>query len=727
MTSSDEAAAHTSCSDPTTSTSTTAMEELAQDIERCAAKIMALTEGGLTPKFVVTNNFGSDNELAKGLGTFHENLRTCAVCSDPQHELSTCLSIVADSGAAPATPTAALNDVYYCYDDVVLDPELIPANLDWKQSPEMRRFLHEALGPVLDALLTLRPLDAARYLDLIQTTHNKRTLCPILPKSLPHHSTIAEAAPSLYNQPHCTAPPPDNQLSPAVTEWAFTDLGNEALSSSLFVDSSHNVQSLASQEESLLLSIEDACPILENFHHDPAHSDSATLSSPADTPKILMVAADSTEQPSLFQSSDATSTRIYSDLRDWVQRGIEHQDEHIRAENRVCGAPLQHVLEVVHRDLRSMVDYTTMAAQDLAHFCNSSSVASNIFPLPGPGIPPSNPPQSATAEFIQLSMPPSTLTESEHSLNSVIVPHDENGSTTHLSADRTENPGQRSGCAPIAQSSVSDITRNKCQLSEEEKEITERGKLMKRFQYNWEFWRERSTSRPWFSIVMEYMSIEAAKAHAICCILAEHHHNKLLVPFQECLSLRFKNEYTLSQLLASTSFRDRNAGMHTRYWELLPPPEGAYYEYEDLSYYTSSNKSFPYASSDNFPYPDSEYDSRASEWASPDNLPALEPIPNLPYTTTPVDPESDVIDTTAAETLPIQLPPHKTPLRVRNALIYIYTDTESANSVDDPDSVRNRADRTDHIIHVRRTREWEDGGGSYTDWTIDDEQQAIAI
>ncbi|KAJ7682975.1 hypothetical protein B0H17DRAFT_1138023 [Mycena rosella] len=117
---------------------------------------------------------------------------------------------------------------------------------------------------------------------------------------------------------------------------------------------------------------------------------------------------------------------------------------------------------------------------------------------------------------------------------------------------------------------------------------------------------------------------------------------------------------------------------------------------------------------------------RNSELASPGDLPALEPIPNLHYTTIPGDPiytKSDVIDTTAAETLSIQLPLHKMPLCVCNTLTHIYTDTESTNSTDDLDSVHNRADWTDHIIHVHRTREWEDEGGSYTDWTVDDEQQ----
>ncbi|KAJ7605651.1 hypothetical protein B0H17DRAFT_1154224 [Mycena rosella] len=774
----------------------------------------------------------------------------------------------------------------------------------------MRRFLREALGPVLDALLTLSPPDATRYLDLIQTAHDVRetfqslaetlekrqfggsaaaasalmseldavlggkqdeqnldstatdltavdpaaiTGSPLTEANLVTHTAdvatpsfdyrrgrpIARAWSSssgsrasssdsyevLYDRPRRLAPPLQNHLSPAITEWsvtssdfrinpnnvineavsrAFADLEHEAPTSLHFVDPSNNVQSLASHEESLLLSVEDVRPILESFHHDTAHSDSANSSLPADASEILTAAADSAGQPSLFQSGEATSARIYSDLRDWVQRGVEHQDEHIRAENRVCGAPLQHVLEVVHRDLRDMVDYTAMAAQDLAHFRSLSSVASTLPPLPGSGIPPSNSPPSTTFEYTELSTPPSASTDSGHDFESATASRIKNSSVTRALTDLTENLNQSSGGDAVAESATSDTIGNKRRMSEEEKEVAERGRPMKRFRkYSGDALRRtviqheayKSTGfldsysiqlvagvrlgilegaqrletmvlhRYGIHEVFNYFeaitgtnyvhnpkfqrhfpshltnhpllnSIEAAKAHAVCCVFAEHRRYELLTPFQECLNLRFKNEYTLSRLLASSSFHDQYAGAHTRYWELLPSPEGAYYEYEDSSYYTSSDESFPYASSDDFPYPDSEYDPRASpvprdsESENPNDLPALEPIPNLHYATTPTDStytESDAIDATAAETLFIQLPPHETPLRVRNALTLAHFGIEAPNPVEDTNSVGNRAVRTDHIINVRRTHEWDDGGGSYTDWTVDDEQQAIAI
>ncbi|KAJ7699984.1 hypothetical protein B0H17DRAFT_1129017 [Mycena rosella] len=567
-TSSDEAATRTSRSDPTTSTSGTAVDELAQDIERRATEFMALAEEDLTPKFVIADSFGSDDELAEGPGTFRKNLETCAVCDGPQHELFVFPSIAADSGVPLATLTAAaLNSVYYYLDDVIWDPELIPANLDTKQSPEMRQFLREVLGPVLDALLTLSPPDATRYLDLIQTAHDVRETFQSLAETLEKHQfggsaaaasalmseldavlggkqdeqnldstatdltavnpaaitgsplteanlvthTADVATPSfdyrqgrpivrawssssgsrasssdsyevLYDRPCRLVPPLQNHLSPAITEWSvtssdfhinpnnvineavsrvFADLEHEAPTSSHFVDPSNNVQSLASHEESLLLSVEDVRPILESFHHYTAHSDSANSSLPANASEILTAAADSAGQPSLFQSGEATSARIYSDLRDWVQRGVEHQDEHIRAENRVCGAPLQHVLEVVHRDLRDMVDYTAMVAQDLARFRLLSSVTSTLPPLPGPGIPPSYSPPSTTFEYTELSTPPLTSTDSGHDFESATASRIKNSSVMCALTDLTENLNQSSGGDVVAESATSDTIGNK--------------------------------------------------------------------------------------------------------------------------------------------------------------------------------------------------------------------------------------------------------------------------
>ncbi|KAJ7492010.1 hypothetical protein FB451DRAFT_1165200 [Mycena latifolia] len=166
----------TTSTGPTSTEAATAVDELAQDIEKRACKVLSFDDDSDYDAMLelVPAEFEEESCTDPYDKGFRNDTGICAVCLGPRHALADCPQLGGASLANQDAPAGGLNNnntfkVLRTYpDDVIVPRALIAASPIFGQSDALQRFVHNASATALEAFLLLPASDAVRIAELVQ-------------------------------------------------------------------------------------------------------------------------------------------------------------------------------------------------------------------------------------------------------------------------------------------------------------------------------------------------------------------------------------------------------------------------------------------------------------------------------------------------------------------------------------------------------------------------------
>ncbi|KAJ7467050.1 hypothetical protein FB451DRAFT_1178292 [Mycena latifolia] len=388
-----------------------------------------------------------------------------------------------------------------------------------------------------------------------------------------------------------------NRSSPAVTEWSVTSS-----------DFAVNPQEVIDAALVRITTSRQTTPPSSTFRTGESSSDSSSRTS-----EFLRSVSENTGHKPHFQYRDSTTDEQRVALDDWLFRCHAHQDEHTTTEDDVCGAPFRHVLYVLHEHLHNYLDPAAMAADgwDRLDVLSTLSMGFNThtflgttsedsaMPLAPLDIPIPTPPTSPTLGPLVMTADGQLRQGLADSISSSVDPNEtvqtgkrKSPSDEHV-GEFQEGPRKKFPSGLMDPDNIRLLAGVRMAVLEGSQRLE--GLVWHKYEVDEQHYPTEYLRHPLL------FDVETAKLQVMYNVLYRNHRYELAALLHEVLTLRFKNEYAISHLLNARFLEQQHPSSETRYWELLPPPPSAINDDRD--------EEDPSSDSDdnNYFYPDYEF------------------------------------------------------------------------------------------------------------------------
>ncbi|KAJ7436554.1 hypothetical protein FB451DRAFT_1193852 [Mycena latifolia] len=378
----------------------------------------------------------------------------CPVCFELEHFPVDCpTSATANSGGFSTHITTDRGEplmscldqpggTWVYLDDIVVQRQLVTRIADGERVAALQQAHQTTLAPTLNALLTLPPLDAARYIHLMDAARRVREAFEDIARKIETRYTtdgtqvledatremeraitkLATADPS--TAPTVTVPGSDSVPTsyaaqvdaptfnphrgrPVTREhWSSSSAASDASSDEAVLlprpvpvapftnQSSTPVTEWSVSESDFAINpqqiIDDAVRRVITQHPDREQPPSNVHDSVEGLPNITSLAEDSstgssappqTHDPKnrfLIRFGDVSNAEQQDTMRQWLALGREHMEGHNLQENSVSGEPIRHAFEILRGPLHDFVDFASMETSSSQRSQNLSALSLDL-------------------------------------------------------------------------------------------------------------------------------------------------------------------------------------------------------------------------------------------------------------------------------------------------------------------------------------------------------------